>query len=91
MPNDEITPKKAFVFANLFLTLTQRSLSAVPSGLENLFIGEVVNEPTKIVDLNERDLFYDYPVALNGNRLGTVRVAATKLLRNPWVSIHNFL
>jgi hypothetical protein len=87
----EITPDQAFVYANLFLTFVQRSISVVPSELEDLFIGEVVNDPIKIFDLNESDLFYDYPVALNEDRLGTVRVAATKLLGNPWIAIQQAL
>jgi hypothetical protein len=46
--NSQISPEAAFVFANLFLTLVQRSIGAVPLGLEDLFIGEAVNDPTKI-------------------------------------------
>ena len=91
MSTSQINPEEAFAFANLFLTSVQRSLGGVPSGLEDLFIGEVVNHPTKIFDLNESDLFYDYPIALSGNQLGTVRVAATKLLGNPWIAIQQAL
>src|SRR5262245_4449783 len=93
MPNDDfqISPEIGFAFANSFLTIVQRALQGVPAGLEDLFIGEVVNEPTTIFDLNESQLFHDFPIALNAQRLGSIRVAATKLLGNPWIAIQQAL
>jgi hypothetical protein len=93
MPNDapEISADSAFTNAVSFLTIVQRALQRVPSGLEDLFVGEVVNAPTTIFDLNETQLFYDFPVALNARRVGSVRVAATKLLGNPWIAVQQAL
>ncbi|QEH31577.1 hypothetical protein OJF2_00420 [Aquisphaera giovannonii] len=91
-PEDlEISRDSALVHAVSFLTIVQRSLQAVPPGVEDLFVGDLADEPTLIFDLNESPLFYDFPVALNGRPLGSVRVAATKELGHPWIAIQQAL
>ena len=80
---NEISPDIGLSLAHSFFIIVQRALSSVPVGLEDLFVGEVVNEPTTIFDLNEGKLFYDFPIALNERRLGSIRVAATKSVRHP--------
>jgi hypothetical protein len=74
MPTDDnsISREAGFAFAISFLTIVQRSLSSVPAGLEDLLVGEVVNEPLSIFDVSGDQLFYDFPIALNLRRLGSI-------------------
>lgn len=93
MPGDDfqVSPETGFTFATAFLTIVQNALQGVPVGTEDLFVGDVANQPTTIFDLNGSQLFYDFPIMLNSQILGTIRVAATKLIGTPWIAIQQAL
>jgi len=85
MPNKiEVIPQSK-MFDQAGVSVIRASQEQI-SGIENWGLGSVTKTPQVIYDINDTPLFYDFTVRRGTAVLGTVRMAASKVLGSPAVA-----
>lgn len=85
MATMQISQIEAYQFAVLFLE--QVTGGVYPDGFPDLHLCTCGFPPVIVRDIDGSDLFYDFPL-VQTHVVGTIRIAATKLLGHPFISIH---